>query len=114
MRTCADSSNMACQIRRPDVVSQVGITPAFVPPIRVTYLDRGGLDAVIQKKIDLALSLDPGRNSRLKEDILGAVIVQPLSERTVSQTMHDGLLFLPIAVAIETKTFQGDENYGLV
>ncbi|KAL5867461.1 hypothetical protein ACKVWC_011351 [Pyricularia oryzae] len=97
------------------VVNQVGIAPAFVPRVRVTCPDRGGLGAVIQqKKIDLALSLSPGGDSQLKQDILGAVIAQPLAERTVSQTMHDGLLFQPIAVAIETKTFQGDENYGLV
>ncbi|ELQ33312.1 hypothetical protein M0657_011427 [Pyricularia oryzae] len=97
------------------VVNHVGIAPAFVPPVRGTFPDRGVLDTVIQqKKIDLALSLSPGRDSQLKEDILSAVIAQPLAERTVSQTMHDGLLFQPIAVAIETKTFQGDENYGLV
>ncbi|KAI6306923.1 hypothetical protein MCOR29_009904 [Pyricularia oryzae] len=97
------------------VINQVGIAPAFVPRVRITYPDRKGLDAVIQQnKIDLALSLSPGGNSQLKQDILGAVIAQPLAERTVSQTMHDGLLFQPIAVAIKTKTFQGDENYGLV
>ncbi|TLS20658.1 uncharacterized protein PpBr36_11101 [Pyricularia pennisetigena] len=70
---------MVCQIRRPNVFNQVGITPAFVPPIRVTYFNRRGFDA-----------------------------------RTVSQTIYDGLLFLPIAVAIKTKIFQGDKNYGLV
>ncbi|KAI6357051.1 hypothetical protein MCOR25_007750 [Pyricularia grisea] len=95
------------------VVNQVAIAPAFVPPVRVTCPDQI-LDAVIQKKIDLELSLTPWRDSQFKEDILSAVIAQPLAERTVSQTMHDGLLFQPIAVAIETKAFQGDENCGLV
>ncbi|TLD17028.1 uncharacterized protein PgNI_02075 [Pyricularia grisea] len=91
------------------VVNQVGIAPVFVPPVRVLCPDQ-----VLDAKIDLAPSLTPWRDSQFKKDILSAVIAQPLAERTVLQTMHDGLLFQPIAVAIKTKVFQGDENCGLV
>ncbi|QBZ53505.1 hypothetical protein PoMZ_09189 [Pyricularia oryzae] len=45
--------------------------------------------------------------------MLGAVIAQPLAERTVWKTMRDGLLFQPIAVAVENKTFRGDKKYGV-
>ncbi|KAI6480054.1 hypothetical protein MCOR14_011732 [Pyricularia oryzae] len=45
--------------------------------------------------------------------MLGAVIPQPLAERTVWKTMRDGLLFQPIAVAIENKTFRGNKKYGV-
>ncbi|KAL5903063.1 hypothetical protein ACKVV7_011371 [Pyricularia oryzae] len=95
------------------VVTQVAIAPAFVPP---TNPDRAaGLDTIImQKKIDLALSLNPPDGSRLKEDIRRAVLDQAQDEQTVSQTASQALRYRPAAIAIETKTVQGDDNYGLV